>query len=177
MRAIAYLLIGVGFVAAAYQAVRTVEGMEIPLYLAGLAVGVAGVALARWHAWTTSRKAEHVQAGLAELHERLERLHDRAQAFEREKDSIRVGDLKRRVEDEFVDDLAAFAERRETIAVRFGLQAYADVMSPFASAERHLNRVWSASTDGYGDEAREMIGRAREELADALESLRRLAPR
>jgi len=174
MRALAYALITLGFLAASYQAVRTEEGIAIPMYLAALALGIAGVALARWHAYTTSRQAEHVEAGLAELHERLERLAANAETFDREKDSIRVDDLRRRVDDQFADDLGAFADRRETIAVRFGLQAYADVMNAFAAAERHLNRVWSASTDGYGDEAREHVGRAREELGHALEHLRAL---
>ena len=34
----------------------------------------------------------------------------------------------------------------------FGMQNYADVMSNFAAGERYINRVWSASTDGYVDE-------------------------
>ena len=40
-------------------------------------------------------------------------------------------------------------------------------MSAFAAGERYLNRVWSASADGYVDEAREYIERAREQFVDA----------
>lgn len=35
----------------------------------------------------------------------------------------------------------------------FGLQTYADIMSNFAAGERYINRVWSASADGYDEEA------------------------
>ena len=34
----------------------------------------------------------------------------------------------------------------------YPLQAYTDVISYFASGDRYLNRVWSASADGYIDE-------------------------
>ncbi|HMB54361.1 MAG TPA: hypothetical protein VKU40_13665, partial [Thermoanaerobaculia bacterium] len=64
--------------------------------------------------------------------------------------------------------LAAFAEARESIAYRYGLAAYGEVMSHFASGERYLNRVWSASTDGYIDEAHDYLVRAKEQFEEAL---------
>ncbi len=42
----------------------------------------------------------------------------------------------------------------------FGLQTYADIMSDFAAGERYVNRVWSTSADGYGEEARRYLERA-----------------
>ena len=36
----------------------------------------------------------------------------------------------------------------------------AEVMGPFAGAERAMNRAWSALTDGYPEEARRSLGRA-----------------
>jgi hypothetical protein len=49
----------------------------------------------------------------------------------------------------------------------FGLQSYADVMSAFAAEERYINRVWSASTDGYVDEVRNYLNRATEQFREA----------
>lgn len=49
----------------------------------------------------------------------------------------------------------------------FGLQNYADVMSAFAAGERYVNRVWSASTDGYVDEVRTYLIRATDQFRDA----------
>lgn len=175
MRSLALLLVTAGFLVGAYQAVRTEEGLAVPAYVAALALGAVGVALLRWHARKTASAAATVAAGMSELHERIGRLAENAKAFERDAATLPVDDFRKRVEQVFADDLAGFAERRETITVRHGLQAYADVMSPFASAERHLNRVWSASTDGYIDEARTYVTRAREELEDAREALGALA--
>ena len=48
----------------------------------------------------------------------------------------------------------------------FGIQNYADVMSNFAAGERYINRVWSASTDGYVDEVREYLERAHKQFTE-----------
>lgn len=45
-----------------------------------------------------------------------------------------------------------FADARDSMKHLFGIQSYAEVMSSFAAGERYINRVWSASTDGYIDE-------------------------
>jgi hypothetical protein len=47
-------------------------------------------------------------------------------------------------------------------------------MNSFAAGERNLNRVWSASTDGYIDEAHDYIALAREQMVEALEKFRAL---
>jgi hypothetical protein len=49
----------------------------------------------------------------------------------------------------------------------FGLQSYADVMSAFAARERYINRVWSASTDGYVDEVRNYLDRPTRQFREA----------
>jgi len=66
------------------------------------------------------------------------------------------------------EDLNNFANARESMQHVFGLQNYADVMSAFAAGERYINRVWSASTDGYVDEVRTYLKRATEQFSDAL---------
>ena len=60
-------------------------------------------------------------------------------------------------------------QERESIAHSYGLQAYAEVMNRFAAGER-LNRVWSASTDGYIEEAHRYIERATRQFAETLEA-------
>jgi putative OPT family oligopeptide transporter len=77
---------------------------------------------------------------------------------------------------EFPRDLDAFVQARESVAHRYGLQAYAEVMNPFAAGERYLNRVWSTSTDGYVDEAHRYIDMAREQFESALAEFRALHP-
>jgi hypothetical protein len=74
----------------------------------------------------------------------------------------------------FRHDLNEFAEARETMIHVFGMQQFADVMSAFAAGERYINRVWSASTDGYVDEVQKYIKRAREQFAEATELFSKL---
>jgi len=64
-------------------------------------------------------------------------------------------------------DLNNFANARESMKHIFGLQNYADVMSAFAAGERYINRVWSASTDGYIDEVRSYLERATQQFGEA----------
>jgi hypothetical protein len=68
-------------------------------------------------------------------------------------------------------DINSFVEARESMIPRLGMQNYADIMSPFATGERLLNRAWSASADGYVDEVRDCIHGAREELRRAKQLL------
>ena len=65
------------------------------------------------------------------------------------------------------EDLNNFANARESMKHVFGLQNYADVMSAFAAGERYINRVWSASTDGYVDEVRNYLDRATKQFREA----------
>ncbi|MCP4047951.1 MAG: hypothetical protein GY732_18405 [Gammaproteobacteria bacterium] len=65
------------------------------------------------------------------------------------------------------EDLNNFANARESMKHVFGLQNYADVMSAFAAGERYINRVWSASTDGYVDEVRNYLDRATQQFREA----------
>ena len=72
------------------------------------------------------------------------------------------------------DRLVIFVDNRESIGHAFGLQAYADVMTQFATGERYLNRCWSASTDGYADEVSTFLTRSHEHFAEALRKLQDL---
>ena len=173
MRAIGYVLITLGFLAGAYLSVVRAEGVPVGAYLIALVVGAAGVVAVQL---ATRRAAQHVDrlaADMEALEASLARVAENVDRLDEEKESIDVYDLKDRIDDTFPPDLDAFVQARESIIHRHGLQAYADVMNPFAAGERYLNRVWSTSTDGYIDEAHEYLHRAREQFDDALAILRR----
>lgn len=174
MRALGYLLIVAGFLTGAYLAVRTPEGLDVGPFLAALAVGAVGVALVRHSLRTTATHAERLTSDLRSLEASLERIVENVRALDREKGSIDVYDLRRRIDERFPGDLARFVEARQSLVHRYGLQPYADVMNPFSAGERYLNRVWSTSTDGYIDEAHEYLGRSHEQFEDALAVVRRL---
>ena len=91
-----------------------------------------------------------------------------------ERHSINTYDMRFRIDELFPDDLAGFVEARESIAHRYGLTAYGQIMSSFAAGERYLNRVWSASADGYIDEVSAYIEKARDQFTNSLNAIREL---
>ena len=91
------------------------------------------------------------------------------------KDELPVYEARFEIDKKFRDDLTNFADARESMIHVFGIQNYADVMSGFAAGERYLNRVWSASTDGYVDEVRQYLGRALDQFHEANDHFNRLA--
>jgi hypothetical protein len=166
MKALGYALITGGFLTAAFFAVQT-AGIATAPYLLGLALGVAGVATVRVSTHRAARTREVLTANIEAISGSLRALVERADALWGERESIDVYDLRHRIDELFPPHLDAFVQARESLKVSYGLQAYADVMNPFAAGERYLNRVWSASTDGWIDEAHEYLGLAREQLAEA----------
>jgi hypothetical protein len=176
MRPLGHLLVWIGFLGGAFVAVARQDGLwSLPWFLVALAVGAAGIAMVRIGTRRLTRHEEKLVADITTLRSSLEQVVADVEALDRDKGSLDVYDLAGRIDETFTEHLAAFVDARESIAHRFGLQAYADVMSHFASGERYLNRVWSASTDGYIDEAHEQLGRSHEQFSEALETFRRIA--
>ena len=172
MKALGYAVITVGFLVASYYAVRSPEGVPATSFLIGLGVGILGVVLVRLALRREATHEERLASNIETLEASLVSLVDKAEALEREKGDLDVYELRHLIDERFPTDLDAFVQARESIGHSFGLQAYADVMSPFAAGERHLNRVWSASTDGYVDEAHAYIGQAKERFEEALRVFR-----
>lgn len=169
MKNLGYLLLTVGFLGGAYFAVLDAESVPVGTFLTMFAVGVLGVIMARMAGHKESRDVEVVSANIGAIGTSLERIVEKARAFDRDKESIDVYELRHHIDREFPDDLDTFVQARQSIAHSYGLQTYADVMNPFAAGERYLNRVWSTSTDGYIDEAHTYVTKAREQFEDALE--------
>ncbi len=169
MKVLGYLLIAAGFLGGSYFAVLNAEKVPVSSYLPMLVVGAVGVALARVASHKESRDVEVVSANIGAIGSSLERIVEKVQAFDRDKETIDVYELRHHIDREFPDDLDTFVQARQSIAHSFGLQSYADVMNPFAAGERYLNRVWSTSTDGYIDEAYTYVSKAREQFEEALE--------
>ncbi|MDT8436180.1 MAG: hypothetical protein RRA92_05425 [Gemmatimonadota bacterium] len=172
MKKLGYLLVTAGFLWGAFLAVERSEGVRTTPYLLALVVGVAGVAVARGAARAEARDVTRLETNIAAIETALATIAADADRLDAEKASIDVYDLRHRIDATFPLHLAAFVEARESIAHSFGLQAYAEVMNHFATGERYLNRVWSASTDGYPAEAHDYLGRARAQFDETLATFR-----
>ena len=82
----------------------------------------------------------------------LDNLVKNLESLNGRKDKIPTYDMRFEIDKLFRTDLMNFAEARDSMKHLFGIQDFADIMSSFAAGERYINRVWSASTDGYVDE-------------------------
>ena len=177
MKYFGYLLIVVGFLWGAFLTVEQPMGVNNTLYLVALAIGVAGVVTARSAVRSEARDENRLITNIAAIESSLAAIADDADRLYAQKESINVYDLRHVIDETFPAHLAAFVEARESIAHSYGLKAYAEVMNRFATGERYLNRVWSASTDGYQTEAHEYITRARVQFDDALVTFRAIRER
>ena len=167
-----YFLLAAGFLGGAFVSSMT-EANEVAWrwFLPAFGVGVAGVLLA-WIGRRRVAREEGVQTDNMDLlRGSLERIVERITQLDQEKERLHPYDLHGRIDELFPAELSAFVDARQSIVHRHGLQAYAAVMNEFAAGERYLNRVWSASVDCYVDDAREYLGRSREQFVKARDLL------
>jgi len=174
MKKLGYLMITIGFLAGALAAVVNKDAVRWCYFTAALGVGAAGIVLVRVAGHRVSSAEGKLAANMQAIQACLERIAQNITQFNKEKDSIETYDVRHRVDELFVDDLNTFVQARESIAQVYGLAAYADVMSCFAAGERYLNRVWSASADGYIDEVNTYLDKAQEEFVESLNKIKTL---
>jgi len=172
LRHFGYLLITIGFLGGSFEVVRQVEGVNTAPFLIWLGIGIAGVVVAQ-----RARKAEAtdvtvISANIQAIEESLAAISAQTKRLNEEKAGINVYDLRHRIDERFPAELTKFIDARESIGHSYGLKAYAEVMNRFAAGERALNRVWSASTDGYIDETQAYLEKAATYFEDALTTFR-----
>lgn len=168
MKYFGYLLITAGFLGGSFEVVRRVEGVNEAAFLLWLAAGVAGVVLVRRAKRAEATDVELLTSNIRTIEGSLQKIVADAERLNAEKADINVYHLRHRIDELFPKDLTAFVDARESIAHSYGLEAYSEVMNRFAAGERYLNRVWSASTDGYIGEAHDFMEKAAVQFHDAL---------
>ncbi len=158
------ILLAAGFLAGAYVTVARVDSIDWTQYAVCAGLMLGGLVLVRTGG--ADGEAEHAvhDENLSVLDQALERLIGRVGGFAAIDADRELLGLHRRIDDELMEDLGTFVDARESMIPRLGMQTYANVMSPFATAERLLNRAWSASADGYVDEVRTCVRDALAEL-------------
>ncbi|QDV87223.1 hypothetical protein [Stieleria magnilauensis] len=175
MRALGQILMWLGFLGGSFAAVSQLEVQDnkwatVPWlwYAAAMAVGIVGIVLLRRakredHHDHDKTDAEYsvITSSLAELSSAVETLCQNTQHP--------PADTLKFIDDRCAEPLADFADSRQALVKRFGMTVYADVMTEFASAERYVNRSWSAAADGYVDEVDTSLRRAHQHLANARE--------
>jgi hypothetical protein len=175
MKIAALLLITVGTIGATVGVARTIPSVsgwqsawqvQGTLTILSLATMLAGIVIQR--RGQGSRVSSPDSGGtFQQACAALERLQTATTQLESTLDQCDLESLHQALEEIVSGPIADFVENRTAISDRHGLGNYAAVMGPFATAERYLNRAWSASVDGYWHEAAEYVRRASRPLAEA----------
>jgi len=173
MKNIGYFLLAGGFLAGAYATALDTQEVDWTLFAVAALAGIAGLVIYKRQASAHARSDSVLAVNRSELRESIHNIV-------RDIEGLAYGDdegvaLRDDIDLKLRNDLRRFADARESMVHLFGLQVYADIMSSFAAGERYINRVWSASADGYGAEATTYLKKAAKQFADAQSQLMKAA--
>ena len=171
MKSIGYLLLIGGFLAAAYSTALDAQATSWALFMPAALAAAVGVIILKRRASGEARSDSVLTANRAELKESLGNIVRELEVLNEGRSQFATADLRHEIDTRLRDDLRRFADARESMVHLFGLQTYANIMSEFAAGERYVNRVWSASADGYGGEASTYLQKAAFQFGDALRQL------
>lgn len=153
MKNLGFLLLCAGFLFAAYSTALDTELTNWVLFAPSAFAAVIGVILVKRATSGEATSETVLTANRAELSEALENIVGNLEQMTSAGYSLSTATLRDEIDSLLRDDLRRFADARESMIHLFGLQMYADIMNNFAAGERYINRVWSASADGYDAEA------------------------
>lgn len=174
MKKIGFLLITFSFLAGALAVVVNEAQVRWTYFIPAVVVGAIGVFFVHYYERKNGQSQKKLTSNLQDIQTSLTNLVEGLTKLNTQKQSINAYDFHTRIDELFRDDLATFAQARESLAHAHNLQVYADVMSHFASGERYINRIWSASVDGYVDEINTYLDKARSQFVEALEIVSQL---
>jgi len=177
MKTAALIMVALSFLAGAFLSSLDPEKVNWAYMIPALLLGVAGLWLHRKAAHREIHAGQRLAGNIEVLATSLANIARNLDALCARGDDLPVYEARFEIDRLFREDLSRFAEARESMIHVFGMQNYADVMSNFAAGERYINRVWSASTDGYVDEVRMYLERAREQFREARQHFEELADR
>ena len=175
MKIFSITLIFIAFLAGAFLSVLDPFEMNWTLMLPTLLIGAVGLYLYRQSHHAETRASHKLSGNIDILRSSLANIVQNLEQINAGKQDLPVYEARFEIDKLFRDDLSNFVEARESMIHVFGIQNYADVMSGFAAGERHLNRVWSASTDGYIDEVSKYLTRSLEQFHEANDHFKQLA--
>jgi exonuclease VII small subunit len=140
-------------------------------FLPVLILGASGVYMITHVEKAQARSTDKLDSQHRDLITSLENIVRNLERLNRDKNEIPTHEMRFEIDKLFREDLNCFAESRKCLILIYNLQTYADIMSAFAAGERYINRVWSASADGYIDDVMEYLERAFEQFRDAGQQL------
>lgn len=160
MKQLSILLITLSFLAGAFVTSLNAVQVNWAIFLPILGVGIIGVALLKRTSSGEAKSEEKLSGNINVLQTSLDNIVRNLNELNEQRETLPTYEARFEIDRRFRDDLFQFAEARQSMVHLFGLQEYANIMSAFAAGERYINRVWSASTDGYVDEVKMYLEKA-----------------
>lgn len=167
IKTLSLVLVMAAFLAGAFIAVLDPVTVNWAWMGGVLLAGVAGLVLFRRAHHGEASSGHRLTGNMKILTNSLSNILGNLEDLCERKEDLPVYEARFEIDRLFREDLNDFADARESMVHVFGMQDYANVMSAFAAGERYINRVWSASTDGYRDEVLKYLLKARDQFAEA----------
>jgi len=167
IKIISLMVIMASFLAGAFISVLDPTLINWSWFLPVFGVGIVALYIYKKAHHGEQRDSHRLSGNLEILRNSLANILENLESINAEKENLPVYEARFEIDRLLREDLNNFANARESMKHIFGLQGFADVMSAFAAGERYINRVWSASTDGYVDEVRDYLGRATQQFREA----------
>lgn len=175
MNGLGFLLLAAGFLAGAYSTALDIESTNWTMFVPAALAAIVGVFMIKRQASGVATSESVLTANRNELSESLGGIVRNLDELIGAGTEVSSEDLRNEIDKRLRDDLRRFADARESLVHLYSLQTYADIMSEFAAGERYVNRVWSASADGYDSEARAYLERAVRQFRKAIKQLEDVA--
>lgn len=167
IKTITLLIIMLSFLAGAFITVLDPTQVNWAWFIPVLVVGLVALYIFRKAHHGEARASHRLSGNLQTLETSLANILNNLETINSDSANLPVYEARFEIDRLLREDLNRFANARESMKHVFGLQGYADVMSAFAAGERYINRVWSASTDGYVDEVHSYLDRATQQFREA----------
>ena len=174
MKNFGYFLVIAGFLGGAFATSLDVQYVNWTLFGVTALAAVVGLGIYKQQVGSMARSESVLESNRVDLRESIANVVNDLRDIN-EGELTRGAVLRNRIDLKLRDDLRRFADARESMVHLFGLQTYADIMSHFATGERYINRVWSASADGYDEEADAYLIKAAEQFDEARKQLLKAA--
>lgn len=167
MKQLSILLITISFLSGAFITSLDATQVNWVWFIPLLLIGFIGVALLKHTNSGEAKDEEKLSGNINVLQTSLDNIVRNLNELNEQREDLPTYEARFEIDRRFREDLFQFAEARQSMVHLFGLQEYANVMSSFAAGERYINRVWTASTDGYVDEVKMYIQKATTQFNDA----------
>ena len=139
----------------------------LPLFALGVTLSIVGLVL--WRRATAAQAREEASAveSANDPYVLLQGITEPLDALKADIDGLDTETLSTRVDEILNGFVLPFAEVRQVLVDRLGMEKGAEVLVIVAFGERLLNRVWTAAADGHLPEAQACFPEAYEAFEEA----------